>query len=265
MENTTNAPFFTVEDVENTRIVFLDNEEDGPYFDLWSLFAKRPPVRLKDIPHSTELENIIVPLPGATNPLWTGDWEVHACEQSDLLRAFSHRVLDFYKVNASEPHSGDLILTFINRKGSRQLIGVGAYLEELQERYPDVKVQTIDFAALPFGEQIRIIRETDILVGVHGAGLTHGMFLREGSVMAEMLPKDLDHKGFRNLAGLMGHTYFSLHATKPPSNDAPAKSVSRAETWQNENVFVEKERFMDLMDVAIKTLYNKGLRNLDVA
>lgn len=266
MESATKTPFYNIADVENTRIVFLDDEEDGPYFDLWSLFAKRQPIRLKDLPQSTELENIIVPLPGATNPLWSGDWEVHSCEHSDLLRAFSHRVINFYKVDAWAPHSGDLTLTFIDRKGSRQLVGVGEYLKELQEKYPHVKVQTIDFGAHSFGEQIRIVCGTDILVGVHGAGLTHGMFLREGSVMAEMLPETLNHKGFRNLAGLMGHSFFSLHATEVPANASPpTKFKSRAEKWQTENVFVEKERFMDLMDVAIKTLYNKGLRNMDIA
>jgi capsular polysaccharide biosynthesis protein len=133
-----------------------------------------------------------------------------------------------------------------------------SYFEELKATIPHVKVQIIDFAAISFKEQLQIIHETDVLVGVHGAGLTHGMFLREGSVMVEILPPDLTHKGFRNLAGVMGHTYLSTHATKPPETN------SKDGNWHTEDVFLEKDRFIDLMEVAIKTLYNKGLRNYDV-
>jgi protein O-GlcNAc transferase len=253
-----NAPFFRVSDAENTQILILDDHENGPYFDIWTLFPKRPVIRLKDISQHTNIENIIVPLPGGSNPLWQGDWDIHACERSELLRTFTNRVLDLYQIDASVPHSGDLVLIYIDRKGSRRLVDYVSDFEELKATIPHVKVQIIDFAAISFEEQLQIIRETDVLVGVHGAGLTHGMFLREGSVMVEILPAGLDHKGFRNLAGVMGHTYLSTHASTPPGTN------SRDGDWHTEDVFLKKDRFIDLMEVAIKTIYNKGLRNYDV-
>jgi protein O-GlcNAc transferase len=253
-----NAPFFRVSDAENTQILILDDHENGPYFDIWTLFPKRPVIRLKDISQHTNIENIIVPLPGGSNPLWQGDWDIHACERSELLRTFTNRVLDLYQIDASVPHSGDLVLIYIDRKGSRRLVDYVSDFEELKATIPHVKVQIIDFAAISFEEQLQIIRETDVLVGVHGAGLTHGMFLREGSVIVEILPAGLDHKGFRNLAGVMGHTYLSTHASTPPGTN------SRDGDWHTEDVFLKKDRFIDLMEVAIKTIYNKGLRNYDV-
>ncbi|KAI9730481.1 MAG: hypothetical protein M1818_008176 [Claussenomyces sp. TS43310] len=252
------APFFTLGDVENTQILMLDDEEEGPYFDLWTLFAKRPVVRLNDMSGSTKFENIIVPLAGASNPLWQGDWETHTCEGSNLLRTFTHRVLSFYKIDAWAPHEGDLVLTLIDRKESRRLIDCQSFLEELKAKLPHLKIQIIDFATISFAEQLRIVRETDVLVGVHGAGLTHGMFLREGSVIVEILPDDLNHKGFRNLAGLVGSTYLSTHASKRP------ESENKRDDWHWGDVFLEKERFMDLMEVAVKVLYNTGSRNYDV-
>jgi EGF domain-specific O-GlcNAc transferase len=252
----TNAPFFTESDAENTQILILDDLEDGPYFDLWTLFAKRPAIRSSAAPAGMDFENIIIPLAGGSNPLWQGDWDPSECEQSELLRTFTHRVLDFYHVDAWAPHSGDLVLTFIDRKESRRLVDYTSYLQELKTRLPHLRVQAIDFSAIPFAEQLRIIRETDILVGVHGAGLTHGMFLRHGSVMVEILPPALNHKGFRNLAGLMGHTYLSTHAAKAPE--------TQSSNWHTEDVFLEKDRFIDLLGVGVKMLYNKGLRNYDV-
>lgn len=258
----TNAPFFSLSDAENTQILIIDDQDDGPYWDLWTLFAKRPIIRLKDISEQTKVENLILPLAGASNPLWQGDWDPHPCERSELLHTFTHRILNFYKIDADAPHQGDLVLTYIDRKESRRLIDYKIYFSELTTKIPHLVVNMIDFSAITFADQLRIVRDTDILVGVHGAGLTHGMFLREGSVMVEVLPETLKFKGFRNLAGLTGNTYLSSHASSPP--ESGQSNHSKRDDWHREDVYIEKERFMNLMEVAVKTLYNKGYRNYDM-
>jgi protein O-GlcNAc transferase len=161
-------------------------------------------------------------------------------------------------VELRRPRQGQqIVLTFIDRTGSRKLIDQEDYFKTVKEQFPHVTVQMIDFASIPFQEQLRIVQGSDILVGVHGAGLTHGIFLPSGSVMVEILPPGLNHKGFRNLASLLGHFYFSGHATKP------AKTLKR-DDWHNSDVNLEHDKFMDLMNVAIKALYNRGERNYDV-
>jgi protein O-GlcNAc transferase len=255
------TPLFTPADATNTQIIILDERENGPYWDLWTIFAKRPPLRIKDLTQTTKFENVIVPLAGATNPLWSADWEAHPCERSELLHVFSQRTLQFYGVEDGGPHDGDIVLTFIDRKEGRRLIDQEAYLQEITTSIPHVKVQAIDFTSMTFKEQLEIIRKTDILVGVHGAGLTHGMFLREGSVMVEILPETLNYKGFRNLAGIAGHTYFSAHGKQADGSS----SVEERDDWHREDVSIEKVRFMELMQIAVKSLYNKGLRNWDVS
>lgn len=39
---------------------------------------------------------------------------------------------------------------------------------------------------LPFKKQLEITRNTDIFIGIHGAGLTHLMFLPEWGAVFEM-------------------------------------------------------------------------------
>jgi protein O-GlcNAc transferase len=256
-----NPPLFSTADAVNTQIIILDERENGPYWDLWTIFAKRPPLRIKDLTETTKFENVIVPLAGATNPLWSGDWEPHPCERSELLHVFSQRALQFYGVNDQGPHDGDLMVTFIDRKEGRKLVNQEAYLQELETTIPHLNIQAIDFTAIDFRRQLEIIRKTDILVGVHGAGLTHGMFLREGSVMVEILPETLNYKGFRNLAGIAGHTYLSAHGKQA---DGSSSAKRGGVDWHNQDVSIEKDRFLQLMGVAVKSLYNKGLRNWDV-
>ncbi|KAH1359561.1 hypothetical protein KXW30_001335 [Aspergillus fumigatus] len=251
-------PLFSIGDIENTQVVILDEIEEGPYFDLWKIFAQRPLLRINDLHPTNEFENLIVPLAGGSNPLWQGDWEIHSCEDSALVRTFSRRILSHFHVEFRRPRQGpQIVVTFIDRTGSRKLINQKDYFNTVKKQFPHITVQMIDFASIPFQEQLRIAQGSDILVGVHGAGLTHGIFLPSGSVMVEILPPGLNHKGFRNLASLLGHLYFSAHATKP------AKTVKR-DDWHNNDVYLEHEKFMELMNVAIKALYNRGERNYDV-
>lgn len=307
-EPSINALFYSMSDVDNTQVMILDNYDEGPYFDLWSLFAKRPTVRARNMTTAlTTSENIIVPLPGASNPVWQGDWDIHNCDRSPLLTTFAQRILSFYNLATIPASHPDIVLTFIDRRSTRRLLDQDSHLAALRAHIPHLKVQSIDFATLSFAEQIKAVRGTDILVGVHGAGLTHAMFLPESAVVVEILPEGLEHKGFRNFAALLGHAYFSAHGLKARAGrdggvegkagglvgvvdrvartngsakaagggmeGTPLGIVPRPRTpalrkrdsdWQEEDVFLEKERFLELIDVAVKVMYNKGLRNYDV-
>lgn len=253
-------PIISTEDALKTQIVIVDSHSDGPYFDLWQLFAKMPVVRLPDLLKDFNNSLVIVPLPGGSNPIWQGDWEPNICQHSDLLRTFERRVRQHFNITDPLKLPDQVVVTFIERKGTRKLIDQDTRIEALREQYHDAEVliRVIDFAALPFTQQIQIVRSTDVLVGVHGAGLTHSLWLRKGSAMVEILPEGFEHKGFRNLAGALGHNYFSTHTSK--------RKISRRgdNMWQMSDVALDEGRWLQLMDVAIKSMYNKGRHNFDV-
>lgn len=256
----TGDPFFHAEDVKNTRVVIFDKFEDGPFFDQWTAFAKRPLVRIQDLQSDPlpEPENIIIPLAGSANTLWQDDWVPNQCEGSDLLRVFSRRMLDFYAIDDNPgPLDRPLVLTFIARTEKRSLVHKEAYIDSLKISYSKIEINLVDFASLTFAEQLKTIRATDILAGVHGAGLTHGIFLRPGSTMVEIMPPNFNHKGFRNLAKLSGHRYYTTHAQEHANYTTP-------KGWQTDDVFIEQDRFNGLMDAAIKSMYHRGLRDDDV-
>ncbi len=260
LDPVTGNPFFRAEDVENTRVVIFDDHDEGPFYDQWTAFAKRPVMRIEDL-HSDPIpapENIIIPLPGVANPLWQDDWEPKECEESKLLQVFSQRMLSFYDIN-DKPGLPDrpLVLTFIDRTEKRSLIDKEAYINDLKPSYPDVEINLVNFASLSFAEQLRTIRKTDILAGVHGAGLTHGIFLQPSSTMVEIMPHDFNHKGFRNLAKSLGHRYFTTHAIEHVN-------YTTSKGWQYDDLFIEQDRFNGLIDTAIKSMYHRGLRNDDV-
>jgi protein O-GlcNAc transferase len=272
--------FITSDDADNTQVVVLDDEVDGPYFDLWRLFAKKPTIRLSELPASTDVDNIIIPLPGASNPVWQGDWEPNSCENSELLRVFSKRVLRHLNISDSRKSSGNenkdnkIIVTFIDRRGTRKLLDQDKHIAALNNRYAHAEIRLVDLAIMTLAEQIQTVRDSDVLAGVHGSGLTHGMWLKEHSVLVEILPEGFLHKGFRNLAGAMGLGYFSTHGHLPPGVESQSQSGDDStqgeqesegpQQWQIGDVALEDDRFLKLMDVAIKSIYNRGPYNFDV-
>ncbi|KAL2850712.1 hypothetical protein BJY01DRAFT_125539 [Aspergillus pseudoustus] len=264
------TPLFATADIENTQVLVLDDIADGPYVDLWTLFAPKPLLRMNDPalpPLNTSFENLIIPLSGGGNTLWQGDWEIHTCDDSPLLQTFSRRVLNHFHLDPDPPREQlpEIVITFINRTTTRHLINAEEYFAHLESELPHIRIQSIDFAAISFAEQLAVAQQTDVLVGVHGAGLTHGIFLPAHSAMVEILPPSLNHKGFRNVAALLGHSYFSVHASQSVPQPAPeGQDTSKKPDWHQEDVFLEKDIFMELMNVAIKSLYNRGSRNYDV-
>ncbi|KAF2762923.1 hypothetical protein EJ05DRAFT_471884 [Pseudovirgaria hyperparasitica] len=253
----TGAAFLTEADRNNTQVVFLDDDEDGPADELWNMFfATRSTIRLKNIT-ADNVGDIIVPLAGGGNPFWQGDWEARPCEDSELLQVFSARVLEFLHIQ-TPAREGNVRVTWVKRTGSRRLINEEQLVETAKARIPHIELQVVDFAEIPFRDQVQLVRNTDVLVGVHGAGLTHGMWLQPGSVIAEILPLTLNYKGFRNMAALLGLDYFSVHGTEPKQKSAP-----RAE-WQSGDVELDEEKFVSLVESAVRSTYKKGMRDFDI-
>jgi capsular polysaccharide biosynthesis protein len=49
-------------------------------------------------------------------------------------------------------------------------------------------VRGVQLELLPFTEQLRLVGETDILLGMHGAGLSHMLFLPRHGALIEFEP-----------------------------------------------------------------------------
>ncbi|KAK8066920.1 hypothetical protein PG997_013667 [Apiospora hydei] len=242
----TGKPRFSQEDIANTQVVIMDSFEDGGFIELWRLMSDRPIKRLSELvaedPEwlTNNGNTIILPLAGGSNPVWHQTPEDHNCI-NQLREVFSKRVLDFYQIpqdesmvpTQGEPAPRPLTLTFINRTATRQLNNADGLLDEIRSRFrlEDVHVQSVNFARLPLRDQIQVARATDILVGVHGAGLMHALFMaaRRGAVV-EIFPATLDFNALRAIALERGLAYYSTHDT----------TREYVRPWQEESLDVDE-------------------------
>lgn len=246
-------PVFKPDHLPRTEIVILDEFPDGPYFDLFQLASGKRPTRIADWANSRSsdprsgrvaakipVDKVIIPLAGAANPLWS-DWVKVDCDlqHDSVLRVFVRRVFDFYGIprtrrrDASRslassvslfPSPPRLNVSIVVRRNSRRLMGLDGHLFDAAKSKFSHKadIRLVDFEGKPFREQIEIARNTDVLVGMHGAGFTHVMFMEEGrGALVEIQPDRLCHRGFRNLAKMTGQLYFVAGANKILGNCYP--------------------------------------------
>jgi EGF domain-specific O-GlcNAc transferase len=232
---------------DDLSVLILDDNDDGPYRELWGTMSPNPVLRSTDLSRFGTPVNIVVPIPGGANPFWQGDWVDLDCGRSSLLTTFSQRVLNYYNLTHSilSAPSHSLTITIIDRTTKRRLTNQHRLVASVKSALPRHNIQLIDFAPLSLYDQLTIVRNTDILVGVHGAGLTHGMFLPPNSAIVEFMPQSLKHRGFRNMAKMLGHAYRGAKT----SENVTGTVVSG--DWQQDDVAVDPEAYMHEIQSAV--------------
>jgi hypothetical protein len=108
-------------------------------------------------------------------------------------------------------------ITFLRREGtSRRILNFEDLLFTLQNSFPydEYDVQDYNFENMTLGEQMSIIHNTDILVGMHGAGLAHVMFMRPNTHVIELHPYKFRKMIFQNIAKIMDVRYVFWQNTR---------------------------------------------------
>ena len=70
-------------------------------------------------------------------------------------------------------------------------------------------IELVDPGALPFQQQVELFASAQLLIGVHGAGLTNMLFMPPGGCLLELL-SSLRHCELLGIAHALGITYRHL-------------------------------------------------------
>lgn len=80
----------------------------------------------------------------------------------------------------------------------------------LDQRLSPSEVYDAKMEKLPKSEQLGLSSRTDILIGVHGNGLSHLMWMPRGSHIIEIFAKDGFTRDYEMLTRSLGHHYYAV-------------------------------------------------------
>uniref|UniRef100_A0A182IUV3 EGF domain-specific O-linked N-acetylglucosamine transferase n=1 Tax=Anopheles atroparvus TaxID=41427 RepID=A0A182IUV3_ANOAO len=183
----------------------------SPFADTFKVFTRNPIADLKTYAGKVVcFRNVVLPLlPRMIFGLYYNTPIIYGCENSGLFHAFSEHVLHRLKVRMSTRTDRRLRVTFLSRQTRyRRVLNEDELIAKIASN-PSYAVQRVSFGhELSFLEQLRITRNSDIFIGMHGAGLTHLLFLPKWATLFELYHCE-DPNCYRDLARLRGVHYIT--------------------------------------------------------
>ena len=143
---------------------------------------------------------------------------IPGCHKSGLFKAFRQHMLhrlditdDFeYKdINTGKANNDIRITIIVRNTRHRKILNLEELVKTLKTKSKRFHVKTIDFNhQMPFKDQLKVTANSDILVGMHGAGLSHVLFLPDYAVLFELFNCD-DKDCYQDLSRLRGVEYLT--------------------------------------------------------
>jgi protein O-GlcNAc transferase len=132
-----------------------------------------------------------------------------------------YRDFTLRRLQIAEPPKSDKIkITFLARRNyqaylnhngqvTRKWVNEQELVDALKTAFPDYELQVVDFGKMSYRAQIESVISCQVFVGVHGAGLSHALFLPQNGVLLEA-PAPGRGNHFPNIASNSKHKALSL-------------------------------------------------------
>ena len=171
------------------------------------------------------------------------------CHSAGMFQEYRKFVLNAFNLyNVPPPPIPSISLILRQRTKEKNVGRVLANEDEVKallQKGNMVDVHVADFSQMSFKDQLKLIRSTNIMIGVHGAGLMHIMFAAEEAILVEIHPSYRQDRHFRHAARMTGKIYMPVRATK------------REEcVGSSDNVWAPMDELKLALDGAVRTARN---------
>ncbi|XP_060095493.1 EGF domain-specific O-linked N-acetylglucosamine transferase isoform X1 [Heteronotia binoei] len=199
----------------DVNIVMWDTSSYG-YGDLfsetWKAFTDYEIIHLKsyDSKRVCFKEAVFALLPRMRYGLFYNTPLISGCYGSGLFRAFSQHILHRLNVTQDGPKDGKIRVTILARSTAyRKILNQNELASALKTlSLFEVQIVNYMYKELEFTKQLKITHNSDIFIGMHGAGLTHLLFLPDWAVIFELYNCE-DERCYLDLARLRGVHYMT--------------------------------------------------------
>lgn len=182
------------------------------FSDTWKAFTDYDVIHLKtyDSKKVCFKEAVFSLLPRMRYGLFYNTPLISGCQNTGLFRAFSQHVLHRLNITQEGPKDGKVRVTILARSTEyRKILNQDELVNALKTVSTfEVRVVDYKYRELGFLDQLRITHNTDIFIGMHGAGLTHLLFLPDWAAVFELYNCE-DERCYLDLARLRGIYYIT--------------------------------------------------------
>ncbi|KAK0161010.1 hypothetical protein PV327_009530 [Microctonus hyperodae] len=196
---------------DNHILIWESYSYRSAFQDTFEAFTKNPLWDLKTFTGKNVcFKNLVLPLlPRMIFGLYYNTPLIYGCEKSGLFKAFSEHIIHRLNIPLHKKNDSKIRVTLLSRDTRYRRILNENELVAALEKKPEYKVQKVVYNRdMSFKKQLEITRNSDIFIGIHGAGLTHMMFLPDWAAIFELYNCE-DASCYKDLARLRGVKYFT--------------------------------------------------------
>ncbi|CAO1415149.1 unnamed protein product [Diamesa hyperborea] len=230
----------------------------SPFGDTFKAFTENPLMDLNTFKGKVVcFKNLVLPLlPRMIFGLFYNTPIINGCENSALFHSFSEHILHRLQIEVKPVQiNKKLRITFLSRATKhRQVMNEDELIKKISLN-KDYDVQKVSYGRnISFRDQLSITHNTDIFIGMHGAGLTHLLFLPKWATLFELYNCE-DANCYKDLARLRGVNYITweddelLHEEGEGSH--PESGAKHAKFT---NYSFDRNEFVRLVDKAAKSV-----------
>jgi glycoprotein 2-beta-D-xylosyltransferase len=207
----------------DTRVIFMDGGFPSPIDDLHYRLLSTPDkfslLRGGEhlLGHKFKFTNDVMFAPyETTGPLMQHLNDEEPCQRSQLITEFRADALAAMGIPTPDPSTKKAItVTIISRRNyggrrvQRRWLNEDEVLAAMREKYPSfngmpIVIQSLEFVDLTLEQQMEISLNSDVVIGMHGAGMVNVLWTRPGTLVIEIFPRFRYRWGYRNICQYIG-------------------------------------------------------------
>ncbi|XP_065843270.1 EGF domain-specific O-linked N-acetylglucosamine transferase-like [Oscarella lobularis] len=246
-------------------IIMWDTSEMGygDFFEVtWQAFTRHSP---RPIPLSQYknkrlcIRDALFPLlPRMRLGLYYNMPVVRGCSRSGLFKAFCDHVLRRLDVKQEGPSPLTRVTLLSRGTKFRRILNQDELVSALKTvgEY-NVTVVDYDWRTVPFLRQLEITHNSDVFIGMHGAGLAHALFLPDWATLFELYNCE-DPNCYNDLSRLRGVNYLTWERRDKMIQQDPGKHPQTGEPHAKfTNYSFDVEEFLRMVDKAVRLVKDR--------